>query len=71
VTLVSVEILELELMNVGTEKMELQFIRSGAYPLFDDVTISAFWVRAKKGQNDSRPSVFPTIQAMVSRYLPV
>ncbi len=47
-TLVSVEILELELLNVGTEKMELQFKRSGAYPLFDDVTISRFLGSSKK-----------------------
>lgn len=37
-TLTSVEVLELELLNMGTPKMHLVFRRSGVYPLFDAKT---------------------------------
>ncbi len=37
-TLTSIEIMELELTNVGTSDAKLQLKRSGAYPLFDEKT---------------------------------
>jgi hypothetical protein len=69
VTLVSVEILELELLNMGTKKMELK--RSGAYPLFDDMTISRFLGSSKKkGKTIQGQACFRQSKQWL-RYLPV
>ncbi len=46
-TLTSIEIMELELMNVGASDAKLQLKRSGAYPLFDEKT-----TRCLLGLND-------------------
>jgi hypothetical protein len=46
-TFTSIEIMELELMNVGASDAKLQLKRSGAYPLFDEKT-----TRCLLGLND-------------------
>ncbi len=72
-TLTSIEILELELMNVGASNAKLQLKRSGAYPLFDvETTRCLLGVNDKDGAARFKPKlVLTTIRVKALRYLPV